>query len=63
MLTLGKDDDETEDRHQLDIPIEIRVKRDTTKDLLTIFSARTTVNFKKGLNSETINGRWCMLCK
>ena len=62
-LTMEKNDDELEDRHQLDIPIELRVKKDTTKDLLTIFSARVTVNFKKGNNSETITGRWCMLCK
>jgi hypothetical protein len=55
--------EEPEDRHQLDIPAELQVKADTTKDLLTIFSARTTVNFKKGLNSETVTGRWCLMCK
>ena len=55
--------DETEDQHQLDIPVEYRVKKDTTKDLLTIFSARMTVNFKKGNTSEMISGRWCMVCK
>jgi hypothetical protein len=57
------DDDEPEDRHLLEIPVQLRVKSDTTKDLLTIFSARVTVNFKKGQNSETVTGRWCMLCK
>ena len=57
------DKDGAEDRHQLDIPLEYRVKKDTTKDLLTIFSARTNVNFKKGQTSEQISGRWCMICK
>ena len=51
------------EQHQLDLPIELRVKKDTTKDLLTIFSARVTVNFRKGQNNETITGRWCLLCK
>jgi hypothetical protein len=50
-------------QHQLDIPTELTVKKDTTKDLLTIFSARVTVNFKEGQTTETLTGRWCLLCK
>jgi hypothetical protein len=62
LLTKEKED-ETEGPHQIDIPVELRVKKDSTKDLLTIFSARVTVNFKKGENTETVSGRWCMICK
>jgi hypothetical protein len=61
-LTKEKDD-EAKDRCQLDIPIELHMKKDTVKDLLTIFSAQVTVNFKKGQTSETITGRWYLLCK
>jgi len=44
------------EQHQLDLPIELYVKKDTMKDLLTIFSAHITVNFRKGQNNETITG-------
>jgi hypothetical protein len=62
LLTKEKED-ETEEPHQIDIPVELQVKKDSTKDLQTIFSARVTVNFKKGETTETVSGRWCMICK
>jgi hypothetical protein len=40
------------------------VKKDTTKDLLTIFSDIVTVQFKKKSGAiETVKGRWCFPCK
>jgi hypothetical protein len=47
----------------LDIPTELCVKKDTMKDLLTIFLACVTMNFKRGQNSETLTGHWFLLCK
>ena len=34
------------EQHQLDLPIELHVKKDMTKDLLTIFLACITVNLR-----------------
>lgn len=40
------------------------MKKDTTKDLLTIFSDIVTVQFnKKNGAVETVRGRWCLPCK
>jgi hypothetical protein len=39
------------------------VKKDTTRDLATIFSERVDVKFKKGDESNTITGRWCKICR
>jgi hypothetical protein len=52
-----------EDRDQ-SIPQEFHVKKDSTKDLLTVFSDIKTVTFKNGDKMETpVRGRWCLLCK
>ena len=52
-----------EDRHIIEAPAELFVKKDTTKDLLTIFSDIVTVQFKKKDAVETVRGRWCLPCK
>jgi hypothetical protein len=52
-----------EDQHRGDIPALLVVKKDTTKDLLTIFSDLLTVNFKKGDETTNVRGRWCLLCR
>jgi hypothetical protein len=52
-----------EERHQGDIPEELAVKSDTTKDLLTIFLDRVSVNLKKGNTVKLVKGRWCLPCR
>lgn len=52
-----------EERHHAGIPDILTVKKDSTKDMLTIFSERVDVKFKKGEKNETITGRWCLLCR
>jgi len=39
------------------------MKKDSTRDLLTIFSDLVTVKFKKGTQSETSRGQWCLPCR
>ena len=63
-----KVDDDNEDglqeQHQADIPAYGKTKKDTTKDLRTVFSDRTPVTFKlKGGEMETLVGRWCNICR
>jgi hypothetical protein len=41
----------------------VALKRDTTKDLLTIFSQSVVVKFKKDNQSEKKKGRWCLPCR
>jgi hypothetical protein len=56
-------DDENDDR-EFSIPQQLNVKKDSTKDLLTIFSDLVTVKFKRNsADMETVRGRWCLLCK
>jgi hypothetical protein len=50
-------------RHRGEIPAVLVVKKDSTKDLLTIFSDLVTVNFKKGEVTTNARGRWCLLCR
>jgi hypothetical protein len=52
-----------EDCHIIKAPTELSVKKDTTKDLLTIFLDIVTVQFKKKGAVETVRGRWCLPCK
>lgn len=39
------------------IPQEFNVKKDSTKDLLTIFLDLVTVKFKQNGDTETVKGR------
>jgi hypothetical protein len=57
------DESDLEEHHRAEIPTLLPVKKDSTKDLLTIFSDRVTVKFKSGETFETIKGRWCLPCK
>ena len=54
-----------EDCHIIKAPTEVSVKKDTTKDLLMIFSDIVTVQFKKKIGgaTETVKGRWYLPCK
>ena len=52
-----------EDRHHGEIPEALIVKKDTTKDLPTIFSDRITVNFRKAGTTKALKGRWCLTCR
>jgi hypothetical protein len=52
-----------EDRHRVGISLPLDVKKETTKDLLLIFSDLVVVKFKKKESYETIKGRWCLPCK
>lgn len=40
-------------------------KKDSTRDLLTVFTDRIRVAFKKAKTGtvEEVEGRWCNLCK
>lgn len=54
------------DEHQTAAtPTAVATKKDSTRDLLTIFTTKTRVVFKKpGTGAtELLEGRWCMLCK
>ena len=51
-----------EDRHHPEEPTELHIKKDMTKDLLTIFSDSVTVQFKKNDVVKTVRG-WCLQCK
>jgi hypothetical protein len=57
------DESDLEERHRAEIPMLLPVKKDSTKDLLMIFSDRVTVKFNSGETVETIKGRWCLPCK
>ena len=52
-----------EEQHEIKIGTLLAVKKETTKDLLTIFSDTVNVKFKKGDEHEKIKGGWCMPCK
>ena len=52
-----------DDRHHVKIPLALAVKKEKTRDLLTIFSDLVVVKFKKGELCETVKGRWCLCCK
>ena len=58
-----QDDDENVDDRDRSVPQEFNVKKDSTKDLLTIFSDLVNVKFKQNGYFETVRGRWCLLCK
>lgn len=59
----GEGDDGNDDRDRY-IPQEYNVKKDSTKDLLTVFSDLVTVKFRQQNGDvETAKGRWCLLCK
>ncbi|KAH9028422.1 hypothetical protein EDB83DRAFT_2319538 [Lactarius deliciosus] len=59
----NKRGDDLEDRHRVEIPPQLGVKKGLTKDLLTIFSDLIVVKFKKNEGYETVKGRWCLPCK
>ncbi|KAF8227032.1 hypothetical protein L208DRAFT_1012787, partial [Tricholoma matsutake] len=52
-----------EDHHLIEAPIELSVKKEDRKDLLTIFLDIVTVQFKKKDAIETVRGQWCLPCK
>lgn len=62
-LTRKQDDIELEDRHHTDILESLIVKKDSTRDLLLIFSDCLKVQLTKGKTSETLKGQWCLQCK
>ena len=50
--------------HIIKAPTEVFVKKDTMKDLLTIFSDIVMVQFnRKNGAAETIRGWWCPPCR
>ena len=52
-----------EERHQAPVAKKLRVKGDSVRDVLTIFTDRTTVKFSNEGKLETVKGRWCLICK
>lgn len=61
LLTLSnmKGSDSLENHQHSDIPPLLNVKRDSTKDLLLVFSDRTKVSHKGKIET----GRWCNVCR
>ncbi|KAH9030219.1 hypothetical protein EDB85DRAFT_1891687 [Lactarius pseudohatsudake] len=46
------------------IPEIVIAKKDSTQDLLTVFSDKIKVIFKKSMGvTETLEGQWCMICR
>ena len=63
-LPVEQSDDDLGSKHHSEIPEVLPTKKDTTKDLLLMFSDRLTVVFKlKGGETETLTGQWCLICK
>ena len=53
-----------EELHQSNIPTKLKVKAESTKDLLLIFSECVMVKFKKENDSyEMVVGWWCNACR
>jgi hypothetical protein len=63
LMWMIKEASDLEEQHHGEIPDELIVKNDTTKDLLTIFSDRLNVNFKKRNKITELKGRWCLPCR
>ncbi|KAG6904054.1 hypothetical protein DXG01_012929, partial [Tephrocybe rancida] len=57
----SEDEGELREQHIQGIPPVRPVKKDSTKDLLTIFSDRVTVKFVSGVKTEEGKGRWCKM--
>ena len=51
--------------HAQGAPAMLTSKKDSMRDLLTIFSDKIHVVFKKAKTgvTENLEGRWCMICK
>ena len=61
---LVKEGNNLKKRHHGEIPESSIVKKDTTKDLLTVFSDHVTINFKKASGKiQALQGRWCFAGK
>jgi hypothetical protein len=58
-----QEDDGLQERHKIDIGSLLAVKKEKTKDLLTIFSDIVEVKFKKGDGHQMLRGWWCLPCK
>ena len=52
-----------EEQHRGEILEALAVKKDTMRDLLTVFSDRFTVKFKKGDKIQVLKGQWCLPCR
>ncbi|KAG6824578.1 hypothetical protein H0H87_011486 [Tephrocybe sp. NHM501043] len=50
-------------KHVNPIPSTHKVKKDSSKDILTIFSDRLKAKFVTGQQVEEIRGCWCKICK
>ncbi|KAG6905516.1 hypothetical protein DXG01_002279 [Tephrocybe rancida] len=59
----SEDEGELHEQHIQAIPTVHPVKKDSTKDLLTIFSDHVTVKFVSRVKTEEGKGRWCKVCK
>ncbi|RDB30471.1 hypothetical protein Hypma_007294 [Hypsizygus marmoreus] len=59
----NEEGDGLESHHRIELDKELEVKTDTVKDLLLMFSDKTTVTFKTGDVFEKVTGRWCLSCK
>jgi hypothetical protein len=62
-LTSWQGDNGLQKQHEIEIGLLQPVKKDSMKDLLTVFSDILDVKFKKGDGYQKLRGRWCMLCK
>jgi hypothetical protein len=52
------------EHHAEGIPSIAALKKNLTRDLLTIFTDKTRVAFKKpNTGTSEVDGRWCTLCK
>jgi hypothetical protein len=65
LLLTGTLFEDLNEHHAQGTPSIVASKKNTTRDLLTIFSDRIDVAFKKQKTGtvEMVEGRWCLLCK
>jgi hypothetical protein len=63
MLFLSQEDN-LDDHHQINIPVQVKAKKDSTADLLTMFMEHCQVKFKQRDGSfDVLKGRWCVECR
>lgn len=51
-----------QDRHIIDLPEAVKTKSEAA-DVNLVFSDNVEVRFTDGSKSETLKGRWCLICK
>ncbi|KAF8676686.1 hypothetical protein AX14_004846 [Amanita brunnescens Koide BX004] len=60
---IGSMNNGLKEKHHADILHGKNIKTDTTRDLCLDFSEQLSVTFNTGGSKETVEGRWCEICR